>query len=170
MARRGTRVTRKSGTTVWGGDWCTVPSGVSVDGNAGTITTKSGGTITGGGDVKVTAKIDLGQGTFYKVYRGVAPLSNNAPTNGTRLSNGTVQFLTGLSTISHFSWALDCSSVSPGRREYPREIHFTTGYQTAGGVTMFLSSSVDGVAWTGCTPAGINQLGGSTIHWVAMGT
>ena len=144
-----------------------MPSGTTIDGannrqDVGSVyaTSLSATSYTG--------KVDFGQGVDYKIYMGVAPLSMIAPTNGTRLSDGTVQFLTGLTTINSFRYCLQDSSVSPGHSGYPLEIHHMTGYKTTGGVTVFLSVRGPGnTDWSGATPAQVGS--GVSLHWMAMG-
>lgn len=167
MGRRGMRLTR-SGNTVEAHYYTTQPSGVTIDGAKNRMDVgKIYGTSLSG--TSFTGNVDFGQGTDYKIYRGVAPLSMNAPTDGTRLSDGTVQFSTGLTTIASFTFSLQSAAATAGRVGFPKEIHFTTGYKTAGGVTMFLSAGKDFDSLTGATPGGVNLAGGSTIHWVAVG-
>jgi len=178
MTRRTSRWTR-SGNTIETHYLVTKPSGVTFDGanttaTAGTFTGNLVGTLTGGvasGDVTGTlhGSVDFGQAA-YKVYmgtHGLADLAGVTAAGGTTLSDGTVQFLTGLTTIHSFQISLESSAVSEGHPNFPRLIHYVTGHQT-GGVTVYLNTiSAAGVV-AACTP-GLMDWTGSTIHWMAMG-
>ena len=183
VMRRGVRLTRKAGTTATAGAWVLKPSGVSLLGNTGTITVPSGTTQSAGawaipGVIISTSGvtlgnpptyIDYGQGTPYKMYNGAVPVGLNAPTNGTRLSDGTVQFETGLNTIVSFDWSLEYTGVStPAHHGFPLDIWHKTGYKTAGGVTFFLFATSPAIA--GCTPGKKTTWSGTTLHWIAVGT
>lgn len=184
MGRRGVRLTRKAGTTATAGAWTTDPSGVTIMGNPKSITIPSGTTVTVGGwaisGVTISGSgvtlgnpptyIDYGQGTAYKMYRGAEPVSNNAPTNGTALSDGTVQFATGLNTMVSFDWSLEYSGASMLHVGFPTDIWYKTGYKTASGVTFYLfTTHWNSGAISACTP-GSSGWSGTTIHWIAVGT
>ena len=185
MTRRGIRLTRKAGTTVTAGAYVLLPSGVSLLGNPGTITVPSGTTMTVGGwgipGVTISGSgvtlgnpptyIDYGQGTAYKMYRGAEPVSMNAPTLGTRLSDGTVQFTTGLNTMVSLEWSLEYSGASMLHVGFPMDVWYTTGYTNVdSGVTFFLyTTHWNSGTISACTP-GSSSWSGTTIHWIAVGT
>ena len=115
-------------------------------------------------------RLNFGQSSGYKIYMGSDPVSLNAPTNGTRLSAGTMQITTGLATVSTFVCTFQSSAASAGGRHgYPHHIHWMRGYKNNGGVTVVLTSQYASLAAAGCTPAGVAKLGGCTLNWMAAG-
>lgn len=171
--RRGTRLVRQnmlSGDTTTLRDIITNPSGTTLHAATKNLT------ITGVTATSVGAKVNFGQGTAYKVYRGAAPVSMNAPSGGARLSAGTVHIATGLTTLSSFTWNLQYSAASPNHFGYPAHMWFKSG-TTAGSVVMYLYTPGSGVTFTtvvhqasACTPGRTISWTGTTIHWVAVGT
>jgi len=187
-ARRGTRLARAttvSGDTTTIRDLASEPTGVTIVAvnKLLTITNLSAVTIscTGVTSTSFGGKINFGQGTAYKMYFGVAPLSLNAPAAGTRLSDGTLQITTGLTTVNQFKCNLQYGGASGGRRGYPHDIHWTRGYKGAGGVTVFLSTHYINDAYSACTPLGMIEMSassymaggvttaGSSLAWMAIG-
>jgi len=142
----------------------TIPSGVTVHAGTGTLT------LTGVTATALGGKVNFGQGTAYKVYVGTAPVSMNAPASGTRLSDGTLQITTGLTTVNQFICTFRSSAASAGNHHYPNFIHWVRGYLSSnGGVTVFLSHQYKGLAYAGCSPAGMAVLGGCSLDWTAIG-
>jgi len=143
----------------------TIPSGVTILASSPVLDGVTG--VTAG---SISGKINFGQGTAYKLYFGSAPLSLNAPTDGTRLSDGTVQFLTGLTTLNQFVCTFRSNATSGDQHGYPHFIHWTRGYTNVnGGVTVFMHSSYLSGAYTGCTPGGMKVMGGCSLDWMAIG-
>jgi len=179
MGRRKSRLTR-SGGTIEIYNLTTLPgSGVTIDGAGADIaaTTFTGdltgdltGILTGNVTGTLHGVVDFGQ-TAIKVYKGAHGLGDNSAVTaagGTTLSAGTIQFLTGLTTINSLIISLEHSATSQGHPLFPRGMHYMTGYQTAGGVTVFLNTISAANLCVPCTP-GLLDWTGCTINWIAMG-
>jgi hypothetical protein len=191
--RRGVRLTRKSGTTVWAGDYATVPSGVTIDGNAarmdlttlnctagsliGTTVKSSGtaaaGTTTTSNDFTLTGKVDLGCGTHYKYDSGDEPLTPSKDgSGGTSLSAGTMQVATNLTTVVGF-WpsrrTTGPAGVTVGHHNIPQHLGWTVSATDPSDVTVTLCHNRVGVL-SGVTGNATLVAGGVTLHWFAIGT
>jgi hypothetical protein len=146
----------------------TVPSGVTVDKQQTTSTmvqTNFIGEHTGNVTGVLHGTIDFGQGTHLKMYRGTSGLTATPSGGGTGLSAGTMQFTTGLTTVSDFVWRMNCSAGSTAHQtaRWPQKQTYRKGYINAGGVTVFLYN-----ANGACTRAG-SILSGVSISWTAVG-
>jgi len=135
------------GTTQSGSTWVTDPSGVTI-GYAGI-------SVAGGVGLNMTSgitcsKIDTGQGTQYKIFRGCTTLNT--------VSDGTQVITTGLT---------DCVTFIGTIMEYPNTatgVVFAVMRNVSGGVSCgFWYAQGGGVSVS-------NATSGISLHWIAMGT
>ena len=170
MSRRGSRVSRRPLASAGGYDgklssttFATLPSGVTID--------QKGIPVFGAGGVTI-AKVDFGQGTQYKFFRGSSGITGTLGFDPS-ISAGTAQIDTGLTDVLNFSWNKrlppGATPTSTGATALDNlGISVKYGHLEGSGVTLVL---LDG-SNAGVTPGSslMTDCSGCSIDWIVIGT